>query len=666
AVGAMAQAIQDWRLVSRFPAGSVVFPDVSPDGSQVAVSSKNTPSDVDLFAADGSLIGTLHGPNDPTVVAWQVDFSPDGRTIAVIYAGSDNIDEFRQLPDGFPDLRTFDLTTMSTILELDTDHGWRYISHDLDGGRLALSFDREIRILDAVDGTEISRIEARSTVGRAQFLDDDTVLVPVGGSGFTSFDPNGGSEVDHLEVAGLIPAITAINDLRTHVAYREGEQVRVTELSTGETIYDRTGESVQTLALDPDATRLAHSGFDPNITIDALDDADMGLELTGILENVFSLTFMGESQLLSYGEDALLWNVSPEGVSELGGIPLQELQWGFQISPDERWLSYYVSTNSGIPPADPVDGLRWIDLSTGEETVISQGEINLVPGGFRSINPDFTMVGALTQNGESTLRGLPAWDVIREFDACRGLLAITPDNTMGVLSGWSCDTPVPEAAHSVVLDLESGDEIFPLPYQRLWSAEFNPDGAFEGGKYLAATDQLSLGIWDTTDGTLLGSLHRADYDEFGNIMMVSFDPTGRYLVGGSTGGPVWVADLERVVAGETMVDALVFNRQAHTGAAPVPAINANGIVASAGYDDMVRLWDLHSEDLILEFESELGVPVVRFSSGGTELLYPHGPSMRRMPVDPYQLRALAGELLTRDFLPDECVRYAAAERCEGS
>jgi hypothetical protein len=37
-----------------------------------------------------------------------------------------------------------------------------------------------------------------------------------------------------------------------------------------------------------------------------------------------------------------------------------------------------------------------------------------------------------------------------------------------------------------------------------------------------------------------------------------------------------------------------------------------------------------------------------------------------MPVDPYQLRALAAELLTRDFLPDECARYAAAERCEAS
>lgn len=179
-----------------------------------------------------------------------------------------------------------------------------------------------------------------------------------------------------------------------------------------------------------------------------------------------------------------------------------------------------------------------------------------------------------------------------------------------------------------------------------------------------ATDQVSVGLWDMSDGTLLGSLDRADHDEFGNLMNVTFDATGRYLVGGTTGGVVWVADLERVIAGEDMADALLFNRQAHTGAVPVPAISSQGIVATAGFDGMVRLWDLQTENLILEFESNVGIPVVRFSPDGTEFLYPDGLSIRRMPVDPQQLRDLADGLLTRDFLPDECARYATAERCE--
>jgi WD40 repeat protein len=177
------------------------------------------------------------------------------------------------------------------------------------------------------------------------------------------------------------------------------------------------------------------------------------------------------------------------------------------------------------------------------------------------------------------------------------------------------------------------------------------------------TDQITVEIWDMSDGSLLGMLARSDRDEFGNILVISFDPTGQYLIGGTTGGPVWVADLKRVVAGEEMVDALVFNRQAHTGAAPVPAINGDGVVATAGFDGMVRLWDLETGNLTLEFPANVGIPVVRFSPDGSELLYPDGLSIRRMPVDPQRLRDLADDLLTRDFLPDECARYATPDRC---
>lgn len=263
------------------------------------------------------------------------------------------------------------------------------------------------------------------------------------------------------------------------------------------------------------------------------------------------------------------------------------------------------------------------------------------------------------------MRALPTWDVLHRFDMCRAPLAVTPDNSRVVLSGWSCANQVaPDSARSAVVDLQSGEEIFSLPYQTLWSAEFNPEGVFEGGSLLAATDQATVGIWDMADGRLLGSLDRADHDEFGNILAVTFDPNGRYLVGGTTSGTVWVVDLEQVVAGDDMADALVFNRQAHTGATPVPAMNGEGIVGTAGFDGMVRLWDLDTEDLILEFESNIEIPVVRFSPDGIELLYPDGMSIRRMPVDPHRLRSLAGELLTRDFLADECAQYARPGRCE--
>lgn len=664
AVSAMARAIADWRLASRFPAGPALYPVASPDGSLIAVSSKSALADVNVFDAQGSLVGTILGPPDPAVAAENATFSPNGERIAVTYAAPIN-DEFRSVPDGIPDIRVFDLSTWSSVLDLDTEHGWPFVSYSPDGELLAVAFDSEVRILDSADGEEISRFEGLSVVGGPKFLSQDEVLVPIESTGFAVISAAEGSVLDRIEVAELHPSITAMNELRTHIAYRAGKHIRVMEIATGDLVFDLTAPSAISVALDPDASRVAYSGFDPTIYVLAVASGEAELELAGTFENVQSLSFVGEKSLLSYGEDTLLWNVSPEGVPELGGIPLHEPQWGYQISPDEQLLTYQVSTNNGESLGDPVDGLRLVHLVMGDETVISQGEYNAVPAGLRLVNTDFTMVGSFTQDGVSTLRSLPSWDVLHEFEACRSPLAISPDNTRVVLSGWGCGTRnAPDSAYSALFDLETGKEIFPLPYRSLFSADFNPDGYFDGGTLLAATDLHSVGIWDTADGTLLGSLEKDDYDEFGALLVINFDPTGRYLIGGTTGGMVWVADLERIVAGDEMVDALVFNRQAHTGAAPMPAVSGDGVVGTAGFDGTVRLWELDSGRLILEFESEVGVPVVRFSPDGTELLYPDGLSIRRMPVDPHQLRKLAGELLTRDFLPDECSRYASRERCE--
>ena len=664
AVSAMAQGMADWRLVSRFRAGPILYPLASPDGSLIAMADKERLRDVNVFDSSGTLVVTLPGPTGEGVTAHDVAFHPNGETMAVTYSATSD-DQFHSVPEGVPDIVVFDTRSAMPVLQLDTEESWNRVAYSPDGTRLIVSISDTVQILDSGNGAEVSSFVAPAEVGSSRFLDSDEMLVPIENSGFSTISVVDGSVIDHIEVAELNPDITSLNSERTHVAYRAGEHLGVLELATGEVVFDHIEPTALTVALDPDATRIAFAGFDPNIHVLPVGSSEQELELAGTFENVYSVAFVDESSLLSFGEDALLWNVAREGMSELGGIPLQEPQWGYQISPDEHLLFYSVSTNVGGSLGDPVDGFRIVDLVTGEEHVISQGEYNSVEAGLRLVSPDFTMVGSLTQDGESSMRSLPEWELLKELDDCRGALAATPDGTRVVLSGWSCAASgTPDSAYASIVDLESGEEIVALPYQRLWSAEFNPAGVFEGGKYLAATDQVSVGIWDVENGTMLGSFDREAFDEIGVLLVISWDPTGRYLVGGTTGGVVWAADLERMVAGESMLDALVFNRQAHTGAAPVPAISSDGLVATAGFDGIVRLWELETERLIYEFISDSGVPVVRFSPDGNEILYPDGLSIRRLPVDPFELRALAGELLTRDFLPDECARYRSTDECK--
>jgi hypothetical protein len=484
-------------------------------------------------------------------------------------------------------------------------------------------------------------------------------------SGLATYTIDDGRLV-HKEPLANLSLFTAVDANKTRIAYRAGDRIGVVDLSTGDVVFDREAPSVIALALAPDASRLAYSGFDSNIYVVPIEGDGEGLELAGTLANVHALDFVDAERLLSYGEDALVWDVSPAGPDELGAIDLAEAQWGFAFSPDMTQLVYYVSANLGVDPnGHPADAIRLVDLVSRDETLVGERELMTIDAGYRQVSSDFTMVGSLTQTGVSTVRRLPSWDVVRQFEDCRSPVALTPDNSRVVLTGWACagTAPAGAPAESEVVEMDSGEPILTIPYQTLWGAAFNPAGFTDAGRYLFATDQVTVEVWDLLERESIGSFTASELG-VGNHMLMAFDPTGRYVVGGTTSGTVWVIDMQRVVGGADLVDAIVFSRQAHAGAAPVPALSADGIVATAGFDGMIRLWDLDSEDLLLEFEAEMGTPVVRFSSDGTHLLYPHKGSIHRIPVDAHELRNLAAQLLTRDFLPDECSRYTRLERCD--
>ncbi|MFP3881866.1 MAG: WD40 repeat domain-containing protein, partial [Actinomycetota bacterium] len=677
ATSALAQAIQDWRLIGRFPAGEERIAEGSPDGSLVVTSVGELPSPVvNVFDAKGERVSILEGPGDSGILARQAVFHPDGDKIAVSYTtiGEDAV--YQPAPEGASDVIVFDAVSGSVLSRVDVvgDDSALWLSFGPSGETIAVSSRQDVRVVDWRQGTEIVSFAQSSNVGRAIFLDEETLLVPVDGSGLVRYSIVDGSPIEQIDDPELTSLSTAADSTGTRFAYLAGDRIRVVDIAAGEVVFDQEAPGVVDLALNPDGTRLAYSGFDPNIYVVPVDGEGVGLELTGSFDNVAALSFIGEDRLLSHGDDALMWDVSQAATKTLDGIAVSGPLFNYAVSPDQNWMSYTLSTNSMSTAAHPADGFHLLDLETAEEILVQKGELVNTFAGVGMVSPDFTMVGSLSSDGRSTVRRLPSWDVVREFEECRNPLAFTPDNSGTLLSGWVCDAdaepPDGAATESEVIDLDSGESILTLPKRSYFSGEFNPGGVFAGGRYLVASDRLSIEVWDLRTGELVGRLERSELipdqsnlNAVGFLMTVNFDPSGRYVVGGTTGGTVWALDMEQLIAGVDMRDALVFREQAHTGAAPVPDLNADGLVATAGFDTMVRLWDLESGDLLMEFETEMTMPVLRFTSDGTQLLYPHGPSIRRSPVDPYELRALAGDLLTRDFLPDECARYARPERC---
>ena len=129
---------------------------------------------------------------------------------------------------------------------------------------------------------------------------------------------------------------------------------------------------------------------------------------------------------------------------------------------------------------------------------------------------------------------------------------------------------------------------------------------------------------------------------------------------------MWVIDMATVVGGEPVAAALVFNREDHTGAALRPSITTDGLLATAGADGLVRIWDLRSDRLIVEFRSEFDDQVVVFSPDSSYLLYPYRGNIARFYLDLDRLVTLAESRLTRDFTLDECRLYREPETCTTS
>jgi WD40 repeat protein len=131
-------------------------------------------------------------------------------------------------------------------------------------------------------------------------------------------------------------------------------------------------------------------------------------------------------------------------------------------------------------------------------------------------------------------------------------------------------------------------------------------------------------------------------------LQVAFDPRGRYLTVGTFDGRVWVVDMEAVAAGTTLKEAIAFDQVVHTGPAPRLSISSEGILATARFDGLVRLWDLPTGELLVEFRNGRGPwPVVAFVPDGSYVLYPDGTGtvLRPFYLDPQRLIDLAHQRL---------------------
>jgi hypothetical protein len=206
-----------------------------------------------------------------------------------------------------------------------------------------------------------------------------------------------------------------------------------------------------------------------------------------------------------------------------------------------------------------------------------------------------------------------------------------------------------------VIDWETGDVVLDLAANYLVTAEFNPDGVFESGRYLAYIESDRAGrnnllaIYDMATGQRVAGWEETD------PIHLAFDPSGQYLAVGDVGGRAWVIDLAAVLRGRSVAEATIFDAQVFDDIVWRVAMGADGVLA-ASRTDAVRLWDVFEGRPIGAPLVNESLPTLAFHPDGKSLMYTD-QGIRTYWLDPDPLVPLARDRVTRELTEQECVRY---------
>jgi WD40 repeat protein len=429
--------------------------------------------------------------------------------------------------------------------------------------------------------------------------------------------------------------------------------------------------------VDPDRGWVATYGTNGVVTVFDLEDGSELMRLAGHTGAINDVTFdHTRDRLYSAALDGetRVWDITPAGPIGSGVFPIDS---GQDISSSPGPVALVVSPD-GSEVAVSTGGGKISRYQTDDGSNLGSvtGAVNwFLPA---PVSPDWRLLAIVEDVvagigdplPEASVQSLIGGKQVLPLPPCTWPKGFSSDGSMVLLDGQEVMDIIPQCAsdnvpaevdgRTRVVDLASGDVVLDLGDRPAVSTgAFNPPGVFDADRYLAINVGFELSeIHDVVTGELVSSVSvEGDFP-----LSVAFDPSGQYLAVGGQNSHAWVVDVEALIGGASVEEAMVMFEEVGSGGVAHVALGPGGVLATSGHDPNVRLWDIHSGDVLHELGKTPDVSrPVAFTSEG-DLLYidgnmEQGHVVRRFPLDADRLIELAESRVTRGLTEKECERY---------
>jgi WD40 repeat protein len=619
----------------------------SPDSSTIAVASSTNESQVVIYETDGFTETARFDAGGPV---YQVNFAPDGESIAVSFHQGGNAESMAS-QDSIPLVARFEVGTWMKTDEFVGPCCSEWFGFSPDGRFVAAAGWWH----EDSDFTTVWDVE---TPGQPRYIYEGAwfaswapdssafVAVQVEPDVIHVVDSTDGEGLEELSVSSY-PSYPNVNpatgDLVVVLANQAVTQVLS---STGEPIEEYADSAVIGARFSNEGELLIRWGNRDDVLLTDLETGETR-QLHGHGGGAMAATESPDGRFLAVTTrtlETVIWDLSEPGPIELGNIFIGGHVVESAVSSDDgtTWQATQLFPETGRGVRLSLDG-SFPDQASGDFQYGYQMNPATSPAG---------LVGGRGVDGTGRVESLVTGEVLLTLPEgqCSYPIAIGDPGELVMIGGGgdNCGFDIPGGG---VVDLATGEHLFEIPLP-VYAAFGHPGTATED-LVVINQDFTTMEVRQLPDGDLVGSMQ---VPGFAFRPFISDD--GRWVTWGSQTGGAFLVDLEAVAAGTPMEDAVALNPQIESG--PTHFTRAAGNHLAASYSrGVIRVWKIDTGELwfTLPDSDHPSFTFIVFSPDGRYVYYADGGVLRRMPLVPDELAALARERSLRDFSFEECERF---------